>query len=442
MARPRNDAAPDLSTPANFTVGLIARLRCPDGKQQAFLRDAALAGLKVRVTPAGAKSFVFERELAGKGIRITIGSVDSWSIEQARTEARRLAVLMDQGIDPRERAREQRAKVEAERVASVEASQYTLAALLDAYCDHQQVAGRQSHRDARTIFKLHVVEAWPKVAAIPAKDVTEEQIADAMRRLIEAGKGRSANKLRSYLRAAFQMAKAAKSKPSIPVAFKAFNVTRNPAADVEPDSAANRADRNPLTAEQLRDYWQILESTPSLRGAALRLHLLTGGQRVAQLARLRTADATSDRITLLDGKGRPGHEPRVHTLPLTVPAAKALAECQPAGDYALSTSGGRDHISADSLSRWASDAVGDRIPGFTLKRVRSGVETLLAAGGVSQDIRGRLQSHGIHGVQARHYDGHDYLAEKLAALETLYRLITQTSSDNVRSIRRHGAAGM
>lgn len=435
MARPRNDAAPDLSTPTNLTVGLIARLRCPAGKQQAFLRDAALAGLKIRVTPAGAKSFVFERELAGKGIRITIGSVDSWSIEQARTESRRLAVLMDQGIDPRQQAREQRAKADAERAAAEEASKYTLAALLDAYCNHQQAAGRQSHRDARTLFKLHIVEPWPKVAALPARDVTEDQIADAMRRLIEAGKGRSANKLRSYLRAAFQMAKAAKSKPSIPVAFKAFNVTRNPAADVEPDSSANRAGRNPLSAAQLREYWAILERTTGFRGAALRLHLLTGGQRVAQLVRLRTCDIADARITLLDGKGRPGHEPRVHTLPLIEAAAKALADCSSAGEYALSTTRGVKPISPDALSRWAAEVVGDNIPDFTIKRVRSGVETLLAAAGVSQDIRGRLQSHGIHGVQARHYDGHDYLAEKLAALETLHRLITQPVDSNVRLIR-------
>ena len=45
-------------------------------------------------------------------------------------------------------------------------------------------------------------------------------------------------------------------------------------------------------------------------------------------------------------------------------------------------------------------------------RIRSGVETLLAANGVSQEVRGHLQSHGLTGVQARHYDGHDYMPEK------------------------------
>ena len=35
-----------------------------------------------------------------------------------------------------------------------------------------------------------------------------------------------------------------------------------------------------------------------------------------------------------------------------------------------------------------------------------------------------MQSHGIGGVQDRHYDDYDYLEEKRAALETLYRRLT------------------
>ena len=62
---------------------------------------------------------------------------------------------------------------------------------------------------------------------------------------------------------------------------------------------------------------------------------------------------------------------------------------------------------------------------FQAKRLRSGIETLLASARVSADIRGRLQSHGVAGVQARHYDGHSYIPEKLAALETLQRLLDE-----------------
>jgi hypothetical protein len=39
------------------------------------------------------------------------------------------------------------------------------------------------------------------------------------------------------------------------------------------------------------------------------------------------------------------------------------------------------------------------------------------------DVRGRLQSHGVSGVQSRHYDGHDYLPEKRKALTILYQVL-------------------
>ncbi len=97
---------------------------------------------------------------------------------------------------------------------------------------------------------------------------------------------------------------------------------------------------------------------------------------------------------------------------------------------------GDRHIAGPSLSQWAAEAAGDAITGFQAKRIRSGVETLLASAGVSQEVRGRLQSHGISGVQARHYDGHEYLAEKRKALETLYALLEQQPVTNVTPITK------
>lgn len=117
MARPRNSDAPDLTKPCNLTAGAIERLTCPPGKAQAFLRDAEGNGLRVRVTPNGAKSFVFEQSLKNKTIRRTIGDVRAWSIEEARAEAKRLSLLLDAGTDPRELEREQ---AEAKAAAAAE----------------------------------------------------------------------------------------------------------------------------------------------------------------------------------------------------------------------------------------------------------------------------------------------------------------------------------
>ena len=117
MARPKKSDAPDLAERVNLTAGAIERLTCPAGKQQAFMRDSEAPGLRVRVTAAGAKSFVYEAKLNRQTIRRTIGDVKLWSIEQARTEARRLAVVLDGGQDPREIERQQQAAKAAERAA-------------------------------------------------------------------------------------------------------------------------------------------------------------------------------------------------------------------------------------------------------------------------------------------------------------------------------------
>jgi len=117
MARPKNDAAVDLQQAHDLTAGLIERLGCPPGKQQAFLRDRKAPALRVRVTAAGAKSFVFEAKLGRQTIRRTIGDVRTWTIEAARTEANRQRVLIDQGDDPRELERQQEAARQAQATA-------------------------------------------------------------------------------------------------------------------------------------------------------------------------------------------------------------------------------------------------------------------------------------------------------------------------------------
>ena len=55
----------------------------------------------------------------------------------------------------------------------------------------------------------------------------------------------------------------------------------------------------------------------------------------------------------------------------------------------------------------------------------------LASLSVIQEIRGPLLSHGVTGVQVASYDGHDYAPQKLEALDTLQRFLTETSASVV-----------
>ena len=85
-----------------FTSGRIGALTCKAGQAQTMYRDAKTRCLGLRITKNGNKSFIFETWFNGKSLRSTIGDASTWSITQAQTEARRLKVLTDQGVDPRE----------------------------------------------------------------------------------------------------------------------------------------------------------------------------------------------------------------------------------------------------------------------------------------------------------------------------------------------------
>ena len=84
----------------SFTSKKLEKLSPPLAGQAIFW-DAKTPGLGIRITKNGVKAYIAQNRLNGRTIRLTIGLVDSWSIEEAQSEARQLAVLIDRGIDPR-----------------------------------------------------------------------------------------------------------------------------------------------------------------------------------------------------------------------------------------------------------------------------------------------------------------------------------------------------
>lgn len=146
MARPKKGDTPDLTKPVKLTAGAIERLTCPPEKSQAFLRDTDSPSLRVRVTPAGARSFVFEAKLNRQTIRRTIGNVQEWGIDQARAEANRLRVMLDTGSDPREVERQEQAAKVAEK-AEKAANAQTVGEVWQSY-----IESRRPHWGAQTLL--------------------------------------------------------------------------------------------------------------------------------------------------------------------------------------------------------------------------------------------------------------------------------------------------
>ena len=255
-----------------LTVEGIARAK-PAKKGDRWLSDKSKqrdsGRLVVRISPNGGKRFYF-RYAPEPGKRDQI-PMDPFTVEprlgaitlaQARDKAVEYTVLhrapesrdVRKYLELREHEAHKAAVAETQRVererAEVEAARvYNLRALASEYVASLERAGKRAAYDARNIFKNHL--NWAPVADRPARVVERAEITALLRQLVEAGKGRTAAKLRSYLRAAYAMAMRAEGDASAPAALIPFKVTANPVADTRALSEFTKARDRTLTAKEL-----------------------------------------------------------------------------------------------------------------------------------------------------------------------------------------------
>jgi integrase len=423
------------------TTALRARWRDSDR----WLSDGGSRGagrLTARITRDGVLLY-YQYFCDGKLQRIALGPYDEagtrgLSLVQAREKSAALATRYREGVtdlqghlDRERRAAERahRAEQEAAQRAAEDAQRGTLRQLLAVYVGHLERQGKQATRDVRSIFKTHVLEAEPALAERKAADLSVDDFVGLIGKLVEAGKGRSADKLRSYLRAAYQLAVESKTNPAAPLALRAYGIRVNPIASIGALSQFNRARDRVLSASELGAFLRRVDAlSASAQKDALQLLLYLGGQRPMQLLRLKATDVdlSSDTVTLYDGKGA-RTQARVHVLPL-VKEARAVLEQRLAGvtvgEPLFSTD--KKHVMRhETVSALVADLAAAMLKAgppearekFQLRDLRRTCETMLAALKVSSDVRAQLQSHGLGGVQQRHYDRHDYMLEKRQALQ-------------------------
>jgi integrase len=384
------------------------------------------------------------------------------TLQRARDRAAELSAMYRNGTPDlhahfeRQREAEERARKatqEAARRDEERAQRSTLRQLLDAYTAHLERAGKQSAGDVKRIFNRHVFDAAPDIASRRAAEVLVDDFVVLIGKVAAAEKGRTAAKLRSYLRAAYSLAIRSKTDPAAPLTMRAFGIEANPLASIGALSQFNRArDRN-LSAEELRAFLKRLEAMlAGVKKDALQLCLMLGGQRPAQLLRTRPVDVdlSAATITLYDPKGS-RKQPRPHVLPLTKKALVALRrlidELTDDAPFVFTTDG-KTAMRPETVSKIVTD-ISDAMlkekearEAFELRDIRRTCETMLAGLGVSSDVRAQLQSHGLGGVQKRHYDRHEYALEKRAALEKWQRhLDGLAAGKSAKVIRLEGKRG-
>lgn len=422
-----------------------------------WLTDPAPRGagrFMVRCTPSGSRIFALRYTLPD-GSRDTLrigsyhpeGAEGGFTLEEGRKAAAELQALYQSGIrDLRDHLDGQRKAADAARAAAdraeaeaqAQAKRGSLRALCESYAG--TLKGRASEGDVRNIFQNHVITPWPALADKPAAEVTAYELRDVLARLTNPAdgsepKGRTAAKLRSYLRAAYALAMRADLDPTVPGTLAEFRIEANPADRLPALSKFSNTRDRALTLGELRAFWTRVRALPDTATAdALRACLMLGGQRPTQLLRVTAAALNREDWTILieDMKGRgraANNKPRRHVLPVPEVLRPLLerraALCHSHESPLFSSAGGADAVAVreESVSVLVADlckamAAADELERgpFRLADLRRTAETHLAALGVSKDVRAQLQSHGLGGVQDRHYDRHGYMDEKAAAL--------------------------
>jgi len=290
----------------------IKTLPIPDGGKIFYtdLHKDAPRRLMLCVSHNGSKAWVLHYYMNGKPRRITIGKYPAWGPVRARLEATQIRAEIDSGVDPLvEREAEQHARLKNE-AARKEKSDLTLGTLLLAYVDQLNQKGKTSARAVDNCVKKNVELAFPKLWIKPAEDIDLDDCVDIVAALAEQDKMREAAKLRSYLRAAYTAAVKALGDASAVPALRKFKLKYNPAAALATIEGNIRARERVLSLPELKVYWKRITALPSPDGPVLTFHLLTGGQRLVQLFRLKDRDRDDDTVTLHDPKGRRQKTPR------------------------------------------------------------------------------------------------------------------------------------
>lgn len=434
------------------------------GKTDLFLWDDKLRGFGVKVTPAGAKVYLFQYRMGGRGVatqRYTIGKHGDVTPDQARKIALNLAHDVAKGINPREaELAAKAAKLEAQRLADErnrlegELAFSRLAPKFLDWYENDRERRPSSVRLARLVVDSYLT---PALAAKPVPHITR----DDLQLILDA----IPSKKRGMRRAVFAYASTLFSWAMKERGIIAENPLRTMA---KPD--APKARERVLNDVELADLWRSTDKLVKPFDAFFRLLVLTAQRRsevagmhwgeldreartwvipaaraknkaahlvplsdavIAELDRLALAVQVKARINDLDAARWPKSGPVLSTYGRT--AISGFTKVKAALD--LATTEAREKADMPPMDQW-------RI--HDLRRtVATGFQRL----GVRFEVTEAVLNHvsGARSGVAGIYQKHDWQDEKRSALDAWAKHLAaitagEGKADNVVPLRAGGAA--
>lgn len=296
---------------------------------------------------------------------------------------------------------------------------WSLARLLEGYCDYLDEQGKVSATQVRGILNNWAINEHPAVCSTRASEVTKQDVMQILNGISKAGHKQQTNRVRAAMSAAYELAKAAEGNAALSGRFEGFGVELNPVEKTQRVKQFERAGQRALVWAELRLFMAALVEKDNKARRVVELSLRLGGQRITQLLRVGVSDIDIERktLTIRDGKGAREDE-RLHELPLD-DAAMAIVNEAMACYVEEGLLFGR--LTQANTSTWIGKlakkvAAENGLEPFVWRDLRRTCETRMAGLGIAPHIRAQIQSHGLSGIQQKHYDKYDYLPEKRAAL--------------------------
>jgi integrase len=244
---------------------------------------------------------VYEAKLNRQTIRRTIGDVRSWSIEQARTEARRLAVVLDNGQDPRELERQQQADREAKRLQE-QAEAVTVGAVWSTYMEERRPHWGELH------YQSHIDKASPGGQPSKRRGMTNKQtkpgplaplLSLPLKSLdtptIEAWAAREGQTRPTSARLAWRLLSVFLNWCAEHPQYGASVPDRNPAKSKKVRESLGKAGvkDDVLTREQLSAWFGTVRAIPNVTASAYLQTLLLSGARPGEVLAMRWEDVNT-----------------------------------------------------------------------------------------------------------------------------------------------------
>jgi len=278
-----------------LTKTVVEVLSAPT-RGKAFLWDKTVAGFGVYVTSKGARVYIVQYRMGGRGSptrRYTIGRHGSpWTVDKARDRARELLYEVAQGIDPQ-------LKEQAQRTATVADEALRFKNYVETFDKlHLQAKNLRSAREVRRYLDKN---ALPTFSDRPINTITRQEIVKLMDGLTERSKG-AANHTFTSLSAMFNFA------------LRRGDIEKSPLMGLSKPHKYPRGQRF-LTDWELLRAWEAAHDLGFPEGMAIQMLILTG-QRCKEVCQAvwEEMDLHDNLWTLPAGRVK---NKRTHLVPIT-----------------------------------------------------------------------------------------------------------------------------